>query len=73
MLLHYTSSLARAFIISTGVILSVEEVMKTVTESDGFVRLAYLLSQEVNRDVTFDVVNIDITATGDDIGSGELN
>ena len=49
------------------------EVTKTVIENEGFVRLAYSLSQEVNRDVIFDVINIDKTATSGDTGSGELN
>ena len=46
--------------------------MKTVAESAGSLSLTYSLGQEVHRDVTFKVINIDGTATGGDIGTGEL-
>ncbi len=39
-----------------------------VTEAEGFVQLSYALDREAARDVSFDVINIDGTATGGGVG-----
>ncbi len=48
--------------------LSVGQTAYNVPESDGSVTLSYVLNREAVRDVSFDVINVDGTATGGDIG-----
>ncbi len=52
----------------TAVSLSVGQTTYSVQESDGSVTLSYVLNREAVRDVSFDVINVDRTATGGDVG-----
>ena len=52
----------------TEVTVSVNEPTYTVAESDGSLELFYSLNRVAVRDVTFNVVNIDGTATGGGVG-----
>ncbi len=52
----------------TAVSLSVGQTAYSVEESDGSVTLSYVLNRVAVRDVSFDVINADGTATGGDVG-----
>ena len=52
----------------TVVTLSVGQTAYTVAESDGSVGLSYSLNRMAVRDVSFNVINIDGTATGGGVG-----
>ena len=49
--------------------LSVGQTTYSAQESDGSVTLSYVLNREAVRDVSFDVINTDGTATGGGVGT----
>ena len=53
--------------------MSVGQTTYSAQESDGSVTLSYVLNREVVRDVSFDVINTDGTATGGGIGTYVCN
>ncbi len=57
----------------TAVSVSVGQTAYSVQESDGSVTLSYVLNREAVRDVSFDVINTDGTATGGGIGTYVCN
>ena len=49
-------------------VLSVGQTTYTINENSGSLTLSYNLDRSAVRDVTFDVINIDGTATGGGVG-----